>query len=622
MGTAAAPLGAGAGAGAVHPYAGRRMKFLWKLYAGYVAIVLVATIVVAVLVSRWLQQDALEDMARVLRTRAALLREIGRPVLVEGVAAGDPALHGRLATLGRELSTRLTVIRADGVIVGESSEADDVLDNHADRPEVLEALARGSGRSTRRSSTVGEDMMYVAVRVDAEPGELLGFARAALPLRAVDERLGDLRLIVLLGAGVATVMALVPGFVIARRISDPLAAMTDVARAIAAGDHAPRLPELLARDELGELARAFEAMADQLRDRMETITSDRNKLAAILASMVEGVVAIDADERVVHMNEVAARLLGASAPDALGKPASEATCVREVSETLTNALREPGPKVVEVRLPARPRDQVLELYASPLRDAGGAPAGAVVVLHDVTELRRLETLRREFVANVSHELKTPLTAICGLVETLLDDGEMDAATQRRFLEKVERQAERLATLVRDLLTLSRVEQDETSIEWAPLDLRDPVLESLRGLALTAEEKGITLEQDVPEAAVVVAGDRETLRQAVDNLLDNAVKYTPVGGRVWLRLRVDGQQAVVEVADTGIGIEPRDQARVFERFYRVDKARSRELGGTGLGLSIVKHVALAHQGEVSVRSALNEGSTFTVRLPLATHVEAA
>jgi two-component system phosphate regulon sensor histidine kinase PhoR len=308
-------------------------------------------------------------------------------------------------------------------------------------------------------------------------------------------------------------------------------------------------------------------------------------------------------------------VLDVAANESLGRRVWEVTQVREVNETLTGTLREPGPKVVEVRLPGQPRDQVLELHASPLRDAGGSPAGAVVVLHDITELRRLETLRREFVANVSHELKTPLTAICGLVETLLDDGGMDHDTQRRFLDKVQRQADRLATLVRDLLTLSRVEAEEATIERTRLDLREPILDSLRGLQPTAEEKRITLEHSAPEGPVAISGERETLRQAVDNLLDNAVKYTPAGGRVWLRLRVEDQTAVIEVEDTGIGIEPRDQRRVFERFYRVDKARSRELGGTGLGLSIVKHVALAHGGEVSVESAPGKGSRFMIRLPL-------
>jgi two-component system phosphate regulon sensor histidine kinase PhoR len=590
------------------------MKFLWKLYAGYVAIVLVATVVATILVSRWLEHDAREDLARELEARATLLGELGRPALA--AVSTSTALHEDLRRLGLDLDTRLTVIDREGVVLGESHDPGEALDNHANRPEVLEAGVAGSGRSTRFSRTRGEDMMYVAVRVGGgAEGRVLGFARAALPTRVVDAQLGHLRLVVVFAAGLATAMALVPGFLIARRISEPLSEMTAVARAIAAGDHGTRLPERLAQDELGELALAFDAMATQLRERMETITGDRNKLVAILASMVEGVVAIDVNERIVHMNEVAARVLDVAANESLGRRVWEVTQVREVNETLTGTLREPGPKVVEVRLPGQPRDQVLELHASPLRDAGGSPAGAVVVLHDITELRRLETLRREFVANVSHELKTPLTAICGLVETLLDDGGMDHDTQRRFLDKVQRQADRLATLVRDLLTLSRVEAEEATIERTRLDLREPILDSLRGLQPTAEEKRITLEHSAPEGPVAISGERETLRQAVDNLLDNAVKYTPAGGRVWLRLRVEDQTAVIEVEDTGIGIEPRDQRRVFERFYRVDKARSRELGGTGLGLSIVKHVALAHGGEVSVESAPGKGSRFMIRLPL-------
>lgn len=559
------------------------MRFLWKLYVVYVALVVLSTIAVAAASSRWLERDVLGDLTQDLRVRAAVLAERARAPLTGGP---DAQLQSHLARIGAETGTRFTVIRADGKVVAESHLDPERTGDHGSRPEVLQARAEGVGTATRHSATIGQDMMYVAVRVDgpdhAAGQPPLGYVRAAVSLVTVDARLWRLRLVVFLGAAVAALVALVPGHLIARRVSEPLTTLTAVAR-----------------------------------ERMDTITSDRNKLAAILSSMVEGVVAIDRDERIVHVNEVAARLLSTTVADALGKPIAEVTSLKEIREALTGALTQAAPTVVEVRLrPPGAREQVLELHAATMRAAGGASTGAVVILYDVSELRRLETLRREFVANVSHELKTPLTAICGLTETLLDDETMDPPTTRRFLEKIQKQSERLATLVRDLLTLSRVESEEASLEKLLLDLREPVRESFKGLVAAAEEKALVLALEAPEVPVIVHGDRELLRQLVDNLVDNAIKYTRQGGRICVRLRTDAAHATIEVQDTGIGIAPSDQPRIFERFYRVDKARSRDLGGTGLGLSIVKHITLAHDGQVSIESVLGEGSTFRVRLPKA------
>ena len=589
------------------------MKALWKLYTGYVALVFVGAALLALGAAAWLERESLADLERALESRAVLIGEVAAPALAR--AERDPALQARVVALGASLGTRLTVIARDGTVLADSHEEPAHTDAHGDRPEVVAARLTGRGAATRHSATVGEPMMYVAARLG--PAEApTGFARAALPLAQVEARVARLRAVGLLAALGAGLLALLPGLALARRISQPLGTMTAVARSIAAGDYRAHVPPTLADDEMGSLARAFDSMAVQLRDRMDTITADHNKLAAILGSMVEGVVAIDGDRRIVHMNDVAGRVLRVDPRKTLGRPIDEVCKVAQVTETLTSTLEAPAPSTGEVRLATPGREQVLKLHASPLRDGGGALAGAVVVLHDITELRRLETLRREFVANVSHELKTPLTAICGLIETLIDDDEMEPGTQRRFLEKVQNQSNRLTTLVRDLLTLSRVESEDASLERARIDLRDPLRDSIRHLLAAGEEKGLVIESEIPEDAVPVLGDREALRQVVDNLLDNALKYTPAGGRVWVRLRREGERAVLEVQDTGIGIEPRDQARIFERFYRVDKARSRDLGGTGLGLSIVKHIMLAHDGQVAVESRLGEGSTFRVSFRLA------
>jgi two-component system phosphate regulon sensor histidine kinase PhoR len=295
--------------------------------------------------------------------------------------------------------------------------------------------------------------------------------------------------------------------------------------------------------------------------------------------------------------------------------------VPEIAEALGEALR--GVRVQRtLRLEDRSPPRVLEVNAAPLRGGGLETIGAVVVLHDVTQLHKLEGIRRQFVSNVSHELKTPLTAIRGFVETLLDADDIDAATRRRFLERIRLQTSRLSSLVADLLSLSRIESTHDGAERRRVDLRAPLMESVRALRPAAEARRLEVEVELPPRPVVVSGEEESLRQAFTNLIDNAIKYSEEGGPVWVRLRQEGAQAVFEVEDRGVGIEEQHRERIFERFYRVDKARSRELGGTGLGLAIVKNVAQAFGGEVAVESRPGEGSVFRMKLPLAASEKAA
>jgi two-component system phosphate regulon sensor histidine kinase PhoR len=341
------------------------------------------------------------------------------------------------------------------------------------------------------------------------------------------------------------------------------------------------------------------------------------QLEMILNGLVEGVVAVDLDERVIHLNSAAGRLLRVRRSESLGKRLSELTSLTNLSSTVSRALETRCEATAEavIEMPSNERNQVLEFEASPVRDGTGRVSGAVLSIHDITELRHLEHVRRDFVANVSHELKTPITAIRGLIETILTDREMPDPTRRRFLEKVHSQALRLSTLVTDLLTLARLESRDAILEPIPFDLREPILTSIRASRST-EDRTARVEHELADHPVLIRGDPESMRLVASNLLDNALKYTPTAGRIQVRLFIRGSQAIFEVEDNGIGIEPKDRQRIFERFYRVDKARSRELGGTGLGLSIVKHVCLAHGGLVDVESAPGKGSLFRVTLPLA------
>jgi len=586
-----------------------RSRFLWTLYAGYSVLILLTAVTVGGLITRRVEKDARDEIRQSLRARAVLLREVAVDHMHD---PSDADFQAHILALGKEIGTRLTIIRADGVVLADTENNPAEMDNHANRPEILSVRSHGSGTAVRFSDTVGTEMMYLALPVRRD-GELLGYVRTSLSLAAIGARLDYLRTAEYIGVGIAVVVALVLGFVLARRRVKPLAAMTEVAESMAGGDYKQRV-STAARGEIGKLARALNQMAESCRVRMDTISADRNKLSAVLSGMVEGVVAVDQNERVLHMNAAAGRVLGASPEESVNKPIWEITRVGEVCEIISSTLKGEVTTRRDLRLITSGDDKVLEMDASPLHDGKGGLAGAVVVLHDVSELHRLEMIRRDFVANASHELKTPITAIRGLVETMIDDDGMIPQRHERFLEKIKNQSLRLSSIVTDLLTLSRLESDKSGVEGTTLDMRDVVTASIEALAQSAEEEGVEVEARLQAEPADVMGDEDELSLVVNNLLDNALKYTPKGGRVEVRVLRENGSIVVEVEDTGIGIEPADQKRIFERFYRVDKARSRELGGTGLGLSIVKHIVLAHGGQVAVASMPGHGSTFRIVLP--------
>ena len=588
-----------------------RSRIFFKLTAAFLAVILLTAATVYLVAGARIETQVVRQTARLLEVRAGLLLDTVRPVF-PGPAPAD--LEARIVDLGRTAETRFTLIDRGGKVLADSAEDPERMENHGQRPEILEAVRTGKPASAiRYSRTKKMRMLYLALPV-YEDGALLGHVRAAVSLADVDERRAFLRANVLIGLATAAVLAILLGLFLSRRFTRPLEEMTRSAQAVAAGDYAQPLVTRRT-DELGRLASALNSMSDQLRERLDALTRERNELRAILGSMLEGVVAVDRDERIVHLNDIAGSFLGVSPERCAGQRLWEITRIEEVTQTVRAVLDDGAEHTCEIRVARAHRERNFELRASPMKGVDGKIAGAVLVLHDVTELRRLETVRRDFVANVSHELKTPLTAIRGFVETLLDDDTVDAATRTRFLERVRAQVQRLSALVADLLVLSRVEAESGALERRPIDFRAPLAESVRRVRADRAAGRVTFSASLPEQGVHVLGDEEALRQVADNLLDNALKYTPDEGRVDLRMKAEGGYAVLEVEDTGIGIEAKDIGRIFERFYRVDKARSRELGGTGLGLSIVKHIVEAHSGKVSVTSAPGRGSTFRVEIPL-------
>jgi two-component system phosphate regulon sensor histidine kinase PhoR len=589
-----------------------RPRFLWKLYAGYVVLILLTTAVVGIFVARRIVQESRQETHNTLQAQAVLLRDIATPVLASGIAN---QLQERLRLLGTAIGTRLTVMHADGTVLADSAEESARIDNHAARPEIIAARATGTGTATRTSYTLGEAMTYLALPI-FQQGKLLGYVRTSLPIRAIEAHQAHLHTIVFVGAGAAALIGLLLGFFFVRRMTRPLTSMTAMA-ALLADEHYDQHVRTDAKDEIGEIAEAFNSMADNLRARMETIIRDHNQLLAILGGMVEGVIAVDSAERVVHMNQAAGTILHISPEESIGKHIWEVTRARAVVEIVTGTTHGTTEMTREARIVEQYGDQVIKMNAAPLRNSKEEPSGAVVVLHDVTELQRLENIRRDFVANVSHELKTPITTIKGFVETLRDGALDDRQQAERFLAIVARHADRLHAIIEDLLSLSRLEQNAqaTEVPRADTALIDVFQNAVQDCTAKAAVRQVVIMPSC-KANLRACINAPLVEQAIVNLLDNAINYSKAGSTVWLdACRLDNEVAI-RVRDEGIGIPQEHLPRLFERFYRVEKARSRDHGGTGLGLAIVKHIAQVHGGRASVASTVGQGSTFTLHVPVA------
>jgi two-component system phosphate regulon sensor histidine kinase PhoR len=507
------------------------------------------------------------------------------------------------------------VIAADGRVLGDSDvPVQDLprVENHGKRPEVLSALAGGIGRDRRTSATIGASLLYVALPI-TDDGKVIGVIRVALPVSAVTSSYAAIHRVMVLGGLVALVVAFGIGLFVARRVTKPVVQMQTIAHQMSEGDFTVRAP-IRSPDEIGALGRALNGLAARLREKIHDLRHEQAKATAILDGMIEGVIAVDARDVILLLNERARAMFGLDATRGEGKPFLEVIRNSELHEAFREA-RAAGEGSVsnrEVRL-ANPVNRRVEVNAVPLR-LGGAEVGVVMVLHDVTELRRLEQVRTEFVANVSHELRTPLTAIQGYLETLLGGALEEQENARRFLEIVFRHTERLGRLLNDLTDLSNIELGRVSLKLAPTRLDDAVDAVLAIMGPKAKSGNVALKSQLPRDLPPVLADRDRLVQILLNLVDNAIKYTPEGGRVTVRAHDPADAHIeIDVVDTGIGIPPADLPRITERFYRVDKARSRELGGTGLGLAIVKHLVFAHSGLLRIESEPGRGTTVRVWL---------
>jgi two-component system phosphate regulon sensor histidine kinase PhoR len=585
------------------------LSFQTKFFLASLLVAALALAVAGVLVATSIRRQVNARIERTLVAEAQLASELlGRSELA--APAGDMpaiALDQEADRIGALLGARVTFIAVDGRVVGDSSEPFDALatlENHATRPEVLQARASGTGLARRSSATLGIDMLYVAARVQHPR---IAVVRVALPLTTVRQQLGS----VLTATGTALALALIGAaavaYVVADRIGRRVRTIADVAARYRAGDLTP--PRVAyGDDELGTVARVLDESVHQLGSRLAELARDRGRMAAILTGMIEGVIVVDAQGRLELVNRAAADMLKLDEPS-IGRHYIESIRHPGIADLVTAALAGHAPDYVEL---APPRDPSRTVIARAAPTVTGQQHGIILVLHDITELKRADQIRRDFVANVSHELRTPLTAIRGYVEAL-SDGDGDAGEQRQFLDIIMRHTLRMERLVKDLLRLARLDAGQEVLEMASCDVRSLLQSVAADLAPAFQAREQRIDIDVAGDVDVVRGDPSKLHDVFRNLVANASTYAPEKTTVGVIARREGSQVVIDVVDDGPGIPEEHLSRVFERFYRVDKSRARDPGGTGLGLAIVKHLIELHGGAVSAANRGAGGAQFTVRL---------
>ncbi|MEI6499460.1 MAG: ATP-binding protein [Armatimonadota bacterium] len=585
------------------------ITFRWKVTLAFTALAAVIFLLLDLSLQAAVSQQGVAGM------RGSLLAEtrLAQRLLPSPPWVPSPALQRLVTDLDHAAQARVTLIEADGTVAADSRDNPAAMENHAYRPERQQALGQEFGSAVRRSATEKIDMLYLALAWptgSSEPRPVLRLARPMTEVRAATQRLREA---IWIGFALAAVLVWLLGLLLSNNLTAPIDTLVRVARRVDKGDLQARVEDVHGPD-LGELASVFNSAVDSLAHAVSTSQRESRYYAAILEQMSDAVVIIDHQGRVEFTNPTFARLFGIEGGTAAGRTSEELALNYELSALLLRAIEHSTVQRDEVRL-LYPEPRILATAVTPLMNEQQEVVGAIGLLRDVTDLHRLDEMRREFVANASHELRTPAAAVKALAEALQMGALTDPNIGPRFVQQIVDAADRQTTLLDDMLTLTRVERGRELLNIAPLNAAEACGEAVRQLTPAAKARGVNLTMEVRPDEIVTA-DASGLHTVLLNLLDNAVKYTPRDGSVKIAGRAVTGGYEVCVTDTGIGIPEGDQARVFERFYRVDKARDRATGGTGLGLSIVKHLVEAHGGRVSLRSAPGEGSAFTVSFPSA------
>ncbi|HLE14487.1 MAG TPA: ATP-binding protein [Anaerolineales bacterium] len=581
-------------------------KFRWRIAIPYVLLILVTMTGLGLYLGYSIRQSELEDLEAQLRVEAWLLSQLVGPEIARPPEPGS--LDRQVEVWADTLGSRVTLIALDGSVLADSEENAQGMDNHLDRPEVRQAIEQGEGKSVRFSQTQGNTRIYYAVPVK-QGDQILGIVRLSLPLKEVQQELTVLGRTIFFATLVAAGLAVLIAAIIAEFITRPLRNLTQaIHRASLEEPGEIMVPD--SPDEVGQLARSFNALKNQLQIRSTEVETERNKLAAVLDQMADGVIIVDSRGRVMLINPAAEEIFTVSEQDAYNRSVVQVLRQHQIIELWRECVASGISQVVYVELITK--RLFLQGFATPLENA---LAGSILlVFQDVTQLRLLETVRRDFISNISHELRTPLASLKALSETLLDSALDDPQAARRFLTRMETEVDALSLMVQELVELSRIESGKVPLHLVaihPGDLLQPPVERLR---LQAERAGLQLEVDCPADLPFVLADPPRMEQVIVNLLHNAIKFTPPGGKVILTARQEGDTINFSVEDNGEGISLEDLPRIFERFYKADRARSG--GGTGLGLAIARHLVEAHAGRIWAESVQGQGSTFTFSLPLA------
>lgn len=594
-------------------------RLVWKLFSVYVVLNLAFAAGFLFVVDSSQRNELNRQVQQRLASTCVVISSHLQPLIQQSL--DDNLSEGerqhalaKMQTLVTELSgdakMRITVVDDRDQVLAESSRDPQRMLEQTNRPELIRAAERGSGIAQRDSPTMQNAMLFVALRLELEL-ERKAFVRVAEPIAEVTAGMSAVRRISFYFLLMFGIVAAILTYAIVGRVLHPLAELTERARAIATGEVQEPLA-VNSDNEVGILASSFNQMQEQLSKRFSQLLETNEQTKTVLSSMDEGILAISRDENIVLANDASRRMLNIEGGDRLNMPLLEAVRSRPLEDVVKKCFANGGSAKTEFESTGQPRrDLSVRATCFP----GDPVPGVVVVLHDISELRRLENLRHEFVANVSHELKTPLASIKAYAETLRMGAIEDPDHNMRFVSRIEEQAERLYQLILDMLQIARMESGEEAFEILQVPLTQAVCDSVAEHQDAADRKQIEVVLSEPSEPVVVMADEDGLRAIIENLVSNAIKYTPDGGKVFVRWSKSETEATLEVEDTGIGIPEEHQVRVFERFYRVDKARSREMGGTGLGLSIVKHLSQAFGGSVDLNSVPGEGTTFRVRLPI-------
>ena len=585
-------------------------SFKYKLIFSYIFIILVSLGFAAFYLDKNLEENSLQEIKASLINQAHLVvAQVSQDALKKENAH---LLETLVETLSSKIKCRLTIVNNQGGVLADSEKSEsDVLkmESHSQRPEIKTALTDAIGEEVRYSSTLKMDMLYVALPLQ-DKGQIAGVVRLALPLTNVQKILFSVRKAIFLSLLFALGLAFVLGSVLTRATIKPINKIIHASRRFSAGDFNHKIL-VDSQDEIGELASTLNKMAEGLEAKIKEVEIQNQQLKAILETMVEGIIVTDKASHIISINPTVEKIFNITKIDVEGKLFLEVIRNNDIAE-ITNNVLENGQFVSRELSLIWPVQRIFKIDASPIFQEG-IVSGCLLVIHDITEMRRLETMRRDFVANVSHELKTPLTSIKGFVETLLEGALQDKENSRHFLQIIQDHANRLDNLVSDLLDLSHLESQEIKLDTQKFNLKKLVDDALAGFNSQLKKKSIKAENILSESLFIQA-DKDKIGQVLTNLIDNAIKFNRENGSLKIYSHDLDNKIRITVEDSGMGIPPKDIPRIFERFYRVDKARSRELGGTGLGLSIVKHIIELHGGSVGVESTEGLGSKLWLCLP--------